>query len=275
MFSLTLIALSVAAVPSSWHTDYDRATWQAQREKKDLVIYFRDQGELDDVLKEDEVQRRLSRFVCLRLPISYKYKDERLLDHSALVDMLGRPGLVVVSYHDKELPFYGEVISAHPYVGSRYRWVPGYGTEELVTILDLPPTATLTQRSMIYAVRVHPARPRSILARLHPAFLRHAERHSQRQARLRNQHHADIIAASSRLQEEVGDGIGPASEVVAESWGSFVGGETVLEAAFSCVDAWRHSSGHWGAVSRTHRYTGFDIARAENGTWYATGIFAD
>ena len=250
MFSLTLIALSVAAVPSSWHTDYDRATWQAQREKKDLVIYFRDQGELDDVLKEDEVQRRLSRFVCLRLPISYKYKDERLLDHS-------------------------EVISAHPYVGSRYRWVPGYGTEELVTILDLPPTATLTQRSMIYAVRVHPERPRSILARLHPAFLRHAERHSQRQARLRNQHHADIIAASSRLQEEVGDGIGPASEVVAESWGSFVGGETVLEAAFSCVDSWRHSSGHWGAVSRTHRYTGFDIARAENGTWYATGIFAD
>ena len=275
MFPLLLIALTVTAAQPTWHTDYDQATWRAQREKKDLIIYFRDRGELDDAFGEPEVRERLSRYVCLRLPVSYQYKGERLLDHPALVDMLGRPGLVVVSYHDKELPFNAEVISAHPYVGSRYRWVPGYGAGEIKIVLDLPPTATLTQRSMIYAVRVHPERPRSIFARLHPAFFRHAERHSQRQARMRNQHHADIIAASDRLRYEVGDAMGGASEVVAESWGTFVGGENVLEAAFSCVDAWRHSSGHWSAVSRDHRYCGYDIARAANGTWYATGIFAD
>src|SRR5262249_17434074 len=128
MFPLTLIALTIGAVPT-WQTDYDRATWQAKREKKDLVIYFHDQGEFDDMLKDDEVRQRLSRYVCLKLPISYKYKNERLLDHSALEDMRGKPGLVVVSYRDKNLPFYGEVVSAHPYVSSRYGWVPAYGTE--------------------------------------------------------------------------------------------------------------------------------------------------
>jgi hypothetical protein len=92
---------------------------------------------------------------------------------------------------------------------------------------------------------------------------------------LRRQHHADIIASSRRLGGEVGEALGNASEVVAESWGMVVGGETVLEAAFSCVDAWRHSSGHWGAVSRPHRYFGYDIAQGGNGTWYATGIFSD
>ncbi len=30
-----------------------------------------------------------------------------------------------------------------------------------------------------------------------------------------------------------------------------------------------------GAVSRPHRYFGYDLCRGANGTWYATGIFAD
>jgi hypothetical protein len=77
------------------------------------------------------------------------------------------------------------------------------------------------------------------------------------------------------LQRAAGIAMGSASEVVAESWGLVVGGENVLEAAFSCVDAWRQSSGHWGAVSRPQRYFGYDIARGGNGTWYATGIFAN
>ena len=43
------------------------------------------------------------------------------------------------------------------------------------------------------------------------------------------------------LQGQVGAGLGGASEVVAESWGRVVGGENVLEAAFSCIDATREA----------------------------------
>jgi hypothetical protein len=276
MLNLSTLAIVLSMVGPSWQTNYAKAYHQALDSRKDLVIYFRDaQGQLDDALNDENVKASLDRFVCLRVPANYQFQGDRLLDDPALREMMGRPGLVIVSLHEKDMPTHREAISVHPLVGSRYGWVPAYGPDQVKTILDLPQDATLTQRSMLYALRVHPERPQSVYCECHPAFLGHAQRHSDRQARMRHQHHADIIAASSRLSSEVGEALGGASEVVAESWGNVVGGENVLEAAFSCVDAWRHSSGHWSAVSHPHRYFGYDIARADSGTWYATGIFAD
>jgi hypothetical protein len=259
-----------------WHEDYATAYRQAVREKKDLVIHFRNDDRLDSALSDGGVAARLAeRFVCLRVPTSYKYKDARLIDGEFVSEMLGQPGLVVVSMHDAKLPTYTHAISVHPLVRSHYGWAPAYGPEQIGIILDLPAHATLSQRSMIYAVRVHPECPRSIYGAAESAFLDHAERHSDRQARTQNQHHADLVATMSNLRVNGGLGISDASEVVAQSWGSFVGGENVLEAAFSCVDAWRHSSGHWSAVSRGWRYYGYDVAKGANGTWYGTGIFGD
>jgi hypothetical protein len=276
VFALASLSLILATVQPSWHSDYGSACAQAAKEKKDLVIHFRDDaGRLDAVLDDAAVKKKLEQYVCLRVPESYTLDGKRLLDYPALGEMMGQAGLAVVSYHDPELPYYRAAISVHPLVSSHYAWVPEYGVEQVKIVLDLPATATLSQRSMIYAIRVHPEQPRSVHAMCHPAFLEHARRHSTRQADTRRQHHADLLATSSRLQQEVGQAMGGASEVVAESWGRVVGGENVLEAAFSCVDAWRHSPGHWGAVSCAHRYFGYDIARSDNEKWYATGIFAD
>ena len=138
--------------------------------------------------------------------------------------------------------------------------------------LDLPAKATLTQRSMIYAIRVHPEVPQSVYCVCHPAFMQHAQAHTKRQASMNNQHHADLIATSNWLRTQ-GANFSGASEVVAESWGRFVGGENVMEGSFACIDAWRHSSGHWGAVAGRHSYFGYDICQARDGTWYACGIF--
>jgi hypothetical protein len=275
MISVMLLGLVCAIPEPKWHTDYDTAAAQAKKEKKDLIIHFRSDDSLDDAFKDEEVRKKLADFVCLRVPESYVYGGQRLLDYSAIEDMMGKPGLAVINFHDEESPTYRQAISVHPMVGSRYRWVPGFGSREIGIVLNLPAAASLSQRSMIYAISVHPERPRSILGTAHRAFLGHAERHSQTQARSQRQHHADIIAASGRMSAESGESVGARSEVVAESWGRVVGGENVLEAAFSCIDAWRHSSGHWGAVSRLHRFFGYDIARGANGTWYATGIFGE
>jgi hypothetical protein len=275
MLALLFLNLALGTPEALWHDDYATAYRQAIRERKDLLIHFRDDDRLDGALRDLEVMQRLARrFVSLRVPTSYEYKGERLLDCDFLADMLGRPGLAIVSLHDEQLPIHNQAISAHPLVRSRYGWAPDYGPEQLKIILDLPATATLSQRSMIYAVRVHPERPQSIMGEAHPAFLAHAERHSVHQASLQNQHHADLLGAMANFRSN-GVPLRDAGEVVAESWGRIVGGENVLEAAFSCVDAWRHSSGHWSAVSRPHRYYGYDVARGANGTWYATGIFGD
>jgi hypothetical protein len=275
MLSLSVLALALGTAQPVWHDDYDRAYQRAIKEKKDLLIHFRADSRLDDALADDGVRERLANFVCLRLPASFEYQGKRLIDHDALAEMSGRPGLAVVSLHDAELPTHETVISAHPLQGSRYHWVPSYGAKEVRHVLDLPAKATLTQRSMMYALLVHPERPRSVFGRAHPAFLGHAAQHSARQASMRHQHHADLIGAINRMGGEMGVGLGNGSEVVAESWGMVVGGENVLEAAFSCVDAWRHSPSHWSAVVGAHRYFGYDLARGSNGTWYATGIFAD
>jgi hypothetical protein len=275
MLPVTLLALTVAFVQPAVHTDYEEAYEHAVREKKDLVIYFRANDRIDADLKDKDVQNKLRSYVFLQVPSAYKYKGKRLLDYDALDEMGGNAGLAVVSLRDPELPTHNQVISVHPFVSSRYSWVPEYGSREIGHILDLPARATLSQRSMMYAIWVHPERPRSIFGIAHRAFLGHAARHSARQAGMQNQHHADLIATIGRLGGEMDKGLGNGSEVVAESWGTFVGGENVLEASFSCIDAWRHSSGHWSAVSREHTYFGYDIARGANGTWYATGIFAD
>jgi hypothetical protein len=269
-----LVSLLFTAAEPDWLNDYDKAIERACKEKKDLVIVFQKDKELDDVLRDDDVKKKLGKFICLKIPTTYKHEGKPLMEHAALADMLGKPGLMIVSYHDEKLPNYGFVISAHPIIKSRYRWAPDYGVEQVKIILELPAIASVSQRSMIYAVSVHPERPQSIHSEVHPAFLRHAEKHSQRQASMQRQHHANLGAVMNALQSQVSTPVGGASEVVAESWGRVVGGENVLEAAFSCIDAWRGSAGHWGSVSRQHRYYGYDIARGANGTWYATGIFA-
>lgn len=277
MFSATLVSLFLvgqASAPVSWLTDYDQATKQAVKEKKDLFILIQDKNDLADAVSDADVAKRLKGFVCLRVPVNYQYKGEAFLDHPGMGDMVGKPGIIIVSMHDEKLATHWQVISAHPITASRYRWVPAYGVEQVNIILDLPKHATLSQRSMIYAVRVHPEQPASVYAECHPAFLGHAERHSQRQASAQNQHHANLSSVMRQLGGEVGGGLGSASEVVAESWGRFVGGENVLEASFSCIDAWRGSPGHWGSVAGRHRYFGYDIAQSGSGKWYATGIFA-
>ncbi len=277
MFTVSILSLVLSAAPvteQTWFTNYEKATERANKDKKDLFIVFQEADELRDVLRDPAIVKQLKDYVCLRLPTAYKHDGKKLLDYPALAEMMGKPGLAIVSMHDDKLPSHYQVISAHPLVPSRYRWVPAYGAEQIQVILNLPANATLGQRSMIYAVSVHPEHPQSVYGEAHQAFLNHAETHSRRQASMQRQHHANLIAASNRLQSETGIGIGGASEVVAESWGRVVGGENVLEAAFSCIDAWRHSSGHWSSVAGRQRYFGYDIAQGGNGTWYATGIFA-
>lgn len=259
----------------TWQSDYAAAVQSAKEQKKDLLIHFFADDQLDAALADAGLQRKLADFVCLRLPVDFKVGEKELLRHAAFAEMNGKPGIAILSLHDDKLPQHREVISVHPLVSSRYSWVPKFGADQLAIVLDLPKTATLTQRAMLYALHVHPERPGSIRGTWQTAFVGHAQRHSARQASMQHQHHADLIATMGQLQSESGLGLYNASEVVAESWGMVVGGENVLEAAFSCIDAWRHSSGHWGAVVRQHRFFGYDISRGPNGTWYATGIFAD
>ncbi|HIQ22628.1 MAG TPA: hypothetical protein EYH34_15490 [Planctomycetes bacterium] len=255
-----------------WLTDYAAATERARREAKRLFIYFQRPGngtcrEFEEYsLSDRAVMESLRSFVRLKVPIDVKIEREgsrvKLLGQSAYREMLGRPGVAIVDWASQGQAFYGKVVSTFPFLGQE-----PYGPEEVLAMLQLPP-ATLTQRTLIYAVRTHPDRPASTDGKLDPYLCQEAELHATYQARIRLQGHHNWERRFHRINRTLPRGL-VACEVCAESWP----GQNLVEAAIECVRCWRLSSGHWSAVREKHAVYGYDMKRGRNGVWYATGIF--
>ncbi|REJ70627.1 MAG: hypothetical protein DWQ31_00310 [Planctomycetota bacterium] len=270
-----------AATPAlrvEWHTDYVAARNAADYAEKMLLVYFHE-GETSEtrtdfdreVLDRPEIQRRLAKdFIVVRqsLDATAKLDPERavdsvLLEHGAFRELRGAPGLAIIDLKNLGADYYHHVVSAFPFDEGLT-----YDAFKMSVILDLP-AGTLTQRTLTYAVRIHPENPRSADGRTHEALMKMATWHSQHMANIQLQGHHQWESRFHKLQAKLPGGQLPV-EVAAESWP----GETLVEAAIECVDSWRHSSGHWRAVRGNHPLFGYDMKRGKNGIWYATGIFA-
>lgn len=262
----------------SWRSGYGQAWREAEKSGKMLFIWFRGDGEknrkqrsqLERRLNEDQdLARKLQRYVPVRLSEGTEIlsggKPVRLLEHDAFREMHGGEGIAVVDLADKDSETFGHVVSAFPLRRGKYYT---FQTRYLPAILDLP-RGTITQRTMIWAVRVHPEQPASTRGQSSPTLLKAACDHSRYQAKITLQGHQHWEGRFHRLRNLLGGRYAPV-EVVAESWPN----ETMLDSCIDCVDSWRHSSGHWHAVSSRHALYGYDIHRGANGIWYGTGIFA-
>lgn len=257
-----------------WLTDYAEATRVAEQQKKMLLIYFRNPSgnkELRDrfergALSDPDVVRQLADFVLLRVSIDAEItidgKPAVLMEQPAFREMLGQQGIAILDFASIGTPYHSAVVSTFPLTHRQQ-----YGPSEMKAILTLPP-GTLTQRTLIYAVRTHPERPASANGQFDPTLAQEATQHSEHQARIGLQGHHQWGVRFHRINRRLPAGL-TACEVCAESWP----GENLLEAAIECVRCWRHSSGHWSAVRAPHRLFGYDMKRGSNGVWYATGIF--
>jgi hypothetical protein len=262
----------------NWINDYAEGMRQAELSHKMLMIYFYNpegsanqhrfereslaEAEAVDVLKRD--------YIAVRIPVDYELKtgDELspLLSHDAFSELHNRAGIVIIDFmHDAE-DVNGHVVSILPLEnGKYYRFDPHH----LTTLLDLP-AGSLTQRMMIFAVRVHPESPLSTTGDADNTLFDEARDHSHHQAQIRNQGHHNWGQRFARIIGRLPGGL-LAKEVVAESWPN----EGLVDACVDCVDSWRQSSGHWSAVRNTQIRYGYDIKKGSNGIWYATGIFGD
>jgi hypothetical protein len=256
-----------------WFTDYAQAIQQAKAEKKLLFIFFYNTGKdrardtfERDVLGGKIVAEAAGRFVWAKLPVDAQCTSDgkklRLLEHRAFYHMHGRQGVAIIDYANTGTKHYGYVVSSFPFTPGKY-----YRADVVKIILGLPP-GTITQRTMVFAVRMHPERPRSTTGQPHHVLLEEAESHSAHQASIQLQGHHAWDSRFHRINARLNGQI-TAQEVVAESWG----GETLVDACMECVNNWRQSSGHWDAVRSSHACFGYDIKRGRNGVWYATGIF--
>lgn len=255
------------------HTNYQKAMKEASEDRKMLFIYFHDQQPTPAqrafervTLANVEIQEKLKRYVFVKLPrdaeIKVGGKPVVVLKHPAFTEMLGRLGVAVIDFTRPGSDYYGHVVSTFPFKPGRF-----YSKDQLSTVLDLPP-GTLTQRTMIYAVRIHPESPKSTQGQFHNVLAHEARQHADHQAAILLQGHHSWDTRFHRINAQLpGDVL--AQEVVAESWPN----ETLVDACIECVDSWRQSPGHWGAVRSRHPLFGYDIKRGRNGIWYATGIF--
>ncbi len=260
--------------PLTWHNDYAKAMDLAERQGKMLFILFTSAGDSGNdcdnahrrAIARPEIQEKLKKFVRLTLPLDTTIKtggkDVTLLELPTFAEMLGRQGMAIIDFAAKNTSYRGSIVSTFPL----YRGRP-FTAKQIAVMLDLPP-ATLTQRTLIYAVRTHPERPGSADGKIREDLTSEAESHSDYQANIRLQGHHRWETRFHRIRARLPAGL-TATEVCAESWP----GEGLLAAAIECVHCWRLSSGHWQAVRAHHPCYGYDMKRGQNGIWYATGIF--
>jgi hypothetical protein len=259
-----------------WHTDYGKAIRIAQAQEKMMFIEFQSSNNATqrrfetETLSDGKFRELLRRYVAVRLPLEVEITVggavSRLLKHPAFAELKGRPGIAILDYAHRDTDYYGHVVTALSFMpGKFYRFHPRH----LAVALDLPP-GTITQRTMVFAVRIHPESPASTKGEFDPMLATEANSHSNYQARIRVQGHHHWGRRFPRLSRLLGRGL-RAQEVVAESWPH----EGLVDAAVDCVHSWRQSSGHWSAVRAPQPRFGYDMKRGGNGIWYATGLFGN
>ncbi len=274
--------------PLVWLDDYSQAMSQAKAEHKLMLIHFfraSDQKRAEAATAGDSVvnvekafnqpalRAKLAGFVLTKLPIdsqvTIKGDNIRLLNHGAFSELHKGAGLAVIDFAHPKAEYFGYVVSVLPFTpGKYYR----FRSSQVQTLVELP-EGTLTQRSMIFAVRIHPEHPASTVGQENPVLLSEAASHSDYQAQVHVQGHQGW---GSRFERIIGKLLGRGEpgtpvEVVAESWPD----QDLMDSCVDCVASWRQSPGHWEAVSAKQASYGYDIREGTNGIWYATGIFRE
>ncbi len=275
LITLLIAAVGVAAEqdsPAVVGDEYSAAYKRALAAHKMLIVVFQQPGNPaavafeERVLQKPDIAKKMQSFEVVKVPLQYEIsvggKKIQLLRHAAFGEMLGRQGVAIVDLTDPKGGHHGDVVSVYPFRRGRYMHPAHFAK-----MLSLP-SGTLTQRTLIFAVRIHPEHPASADSKLSLYLASETESHSRNQANMGLQGHHNWESRFHRINARLSGGL-TSTEVCAESWP----GQSLVDAAIECVNSWRQSPGHWSAVRRRHSVFGYDMKRGRNGIWYGTGIF--
>ena len=189
--------VNVAGV--DWYTDYYAAYRAAADQRRFLLINVTpttatacQQAADNYIATTPRLQEHLANVVRLRVPtdatISVEGRSQRLTSFGAFGELAGGSGFVLIDLRNIDEPYYGYPVTVLPFAsGKYYRWRPDY----LSVVMNIPP-GTLTQRSMVFAVRVHPENPQSTYGMQHPSLTDGATMQASYQASVGVQGHQNF-----------------------------------------------------------------------------------
>jgi len=259
-----------------WHSDYSAAYRQARDERKMLFLFFRDHASPRiadiferDVLAGDELREPLEKVVRVVLPLDaiHPFGDPekpatKMLDHSAFKYMYRQQGIAMIDLTDPDSELCGHVVSAHAFSPGRH-----YTPRATNIVLGLP-RGTVTQRALVYAVRLHPYPPVSTTeGKCHGYLCQQARQSSQLMANYGSVGHHDWGTRQGAIAAATGRS---AMEVAAMS-----ANPRMIDAALEVVNQWSGSPAHWGIMSTPAAIFGYDLVHDAAGNWWGTGVFAN
>lgn len=267
----TLILLALIAQPGHWHSDYYEAQVAAEKRYQNLLINITDNSnesqQLSCYLHTFGLAKCLRFYTLLECPTSatiyYEESEHKLLDEYFAKYLYGQPGIIIINYSNPEDNTYNYSISAIPakYLDTRAK---------IIELLQLP-EGSITQRTMIWALRTHPARPQSANGPQNNYLRTETTTAAQHEANLDLQGHHNWEPRFARISNNIP---GLAKEIVSETWPQTT---RLVPAAKDLVRSWyeadRHQPvGHWGVAMRPTSAYSYDMAQGKSGKWYSSGI---
>ena len=208
---------ALAAEGSSWLDDYGQAMKEAKQSKRMMLVYFHKDGvdvEKDAFVPETGAGRRIAALggeACAGAGAVSKRsqvngQEIQLIRHPVVCRTAGASGGGRHRFRGSESEYYGHVVSIYPLS------LPGALTTKHLTALLSLPHGSLTQRTLILAVRIHPEGPASTDGTMLTTLAKESESHSRYQARITNQGHHNWESRFHRISGQLPEGLsGPGS----------------------------------------------------------------
>ena len=195
----------------AWFDEYGSGMQDAKQSGHMLLVYFHkdklsiEQDKLYQKISGDaKLQPLVANYSLVRIAVSKRAtvggKEIRLIDHVSFRELEGRSGIAIIDFSDPKSRYYGHVVSIYP------ENLPGATTTRHLTVLLQLPPGSLTQRTLILAVKIHPEHPGSTDGVFLATLAKETESHSQYQARITNQGHHNWESRFHRINSRLPGG---------------------------------------------------------------------
>ena len=264
----------------SWHNDYLAAYVEASREKRFLLMLFRENAVGGEPLSPTEsvfdpsLRPMLEQFSRVELPLNAAMPDisksnqdaeqnglpDLLLKHRSFRHLGMRPGIAVVDLTDPASPNHARVVSALPLPESGQ-----FNNADLMLALNLPQGA-ISQRTLLFAIRSTVPDSSLSMRDFSQTLIELAHRNSRFMANAGQVGSFDLENRAQQVEKEFGSQADLRELVFATETET-----TIHDAALQAVTSWISNSESFDILDSPAKAMGMEMFQnSESGRWYVT-----